>query len=172
MAEYTYKDIIIDPDSDEANNAIGKVCLFGESPRELLSDAYMDKAPEGILTNMEDGFFVVDNEGYWDCIIVKKEEPKPKYVPFESTHEFISAYYKANNEIVVNTESMLSGFGMWLRCKENFDSNARPFLACVSEIYDDCITIGKYPDPITFKGLLEYCEFLDGSPCGKEVEDE
>ena len=172
MAEYTYKDIIIDPNSEEAKNAVGKICYFSDSPRTLLSEIDCKRPVEGILTNMDDGYFEVDNEGYWDCIILKKEEPKPKYVPFESTHEFISAYYKANNEIVVNTESMLSGFGMWLRCKENFDSNARPFLACVSEIYDDCITIGKYPDPITFKGLLEYCEFLDGSPCGKEVKDE
>lgn len=172
MAEYTYKDIIIDPTSEEAKNAVGKICYFSDSPRTLLSEIDCKRPVEGILTNMDDGYFEVDNEGYWDCIIVKKEEPKPKYVPFESTHEFISAYYKANNEIVVNTESMLSGFGMWLRCKENFESNARPFLACVSEIYDDCITIGKYPDPITFKGLLEYCEFLDGSPCGKEVKNE
>ena len=172
MAEYTYKDIIIDPTSEEAKNAVGKICYFSDSPRTLLSEIDCKRPVEGILTNMDDGYFEVDNKGYWDCIIVKKEEPKPKYVPFESTHEFISAYYKANNEIVVNTESMLSGFGMWLRCKENFESNARPFLACVSEIYDDCITIGKYPDPITFKGLLEYCEFLDGSPCGKEVKDE
>lgn len=172
MAEYTYKDIIIDPTSEEAKNAVGKICYFSDSPRTLLSEIDCKRPVEGILTNMDDGYFEVDNEGYWDCIIVKKEEPKPKYVPFESTHEFISAYYKANNEIVVNTESMLSGFGMWLRCKENFESNAKPFLACVSEIYDDCITIGKYPDPITFKGLLEYCEFLDGSPCGKEVKDE
>ena len=172
MAEYTYKDIIIDPNSEEAKNAVGKICYFSDSPRTLLSEIDCKRPVEGILTNMDDGYFEVDNEGYWDCIILKKEEPKPKYVPFESTHEFISAYYKANNEIVVNTESMLSGFGMWLRCKENFESNARPFLACVSEIYDDCITIGKYPDPITFKGLLEYCEFLDGSPCGKEVKDE
>ena len=171
MAEYTYKDIIIDPTSEEARNAIGKICYFSDSPRTMLSEIDCKRPVEGILTNIEDGYFEVDKKGYWDCIIVKKEEPKPKYVPFESTHEFISAYYKANNEIVVNTESMLSGFGMWLRCKENFDSNARPFLACVSEIYDDCITIGKYPDPITFKGLLEYCEFLDGSPCGKEVKE-
>ena len=172
MTEYTYKDIIIDPNSEEAKNAVGKICYFSDSPRTMLSEIDCKRPVEGILTNIEDGYFEVDNEGYWDCIILKKEEPKPKYVPFESTHEFISAYYKANNEIVVNTESMLSGFGMWLRCKENFESNARPFLACVSEIYDDCITIGKYPDPITFKGLLEYCEFLDGSPCGKEVKDE
>ena len=171
MAEYTYKDIIIDPTSEEARNAIGKICYFSDSPRTMLSEIDCKRPVEGILTNIEDGYFEVDKKGYWDCVIVKKEEPKPKYVPFESTHEFISAYYKANNEIVVNTESMLSGFGMWLRCKENFDSNARPFLACVSEIYDDCITIGKYPDPITFKGLLEYCEFLDGSPCGKEVKE-
>ena len=173
MAEYTYKDIIIDPNSEEAKNAIGKKCYMYDSPTMLLKMANSDDGARTLESIDESDYPFNDKEfgSEWTCIIVKKEEPKPKYVPFESTHEFISAYYKANNEIVVNTESMLSGFGMWLRCKENFDSNARPFLACVSEIYDDCITIGKYPDPITFKGLLEYCEFLDGSPCGKEVKE-
>ena len=169
MAEYTYNDIIIDPESEEAKNAIGKEVYYTNWPMDLLKFAIEDKG-KGILT-IASGLGFLVNDTFWQCIIVKKEPPKPKYVPFESEHEFISAYYRANNEIVVNTESMLSNFGMWLRCKENFDSNARPFLACVSEIYDDCITIGKYPDPITFKGLLEYCEFLDGSPCGKEVEE-
>ena len=174
MAEYTYKDIIIDPTSEEAKNAIGKKCYMYDSPTMLLKMANSDDGARTLESIDESDYPFNDKEfgSEWTCIIVKKEEPKPKYVPFESEHEFISAYYRANNEIVVNTESMLSNLGMWLRCKENFDSYDKPFLACVSEIYDDCITIGKYPDPVSFKGLFEYYEFLDGSPCGKEVKDE
>ena len=257
MAEYTYKDIIIDPTSEEAKNAVGKICYFSDSPTMLLKMANSNDDARTLESIDESDYPFNDKEfgSEWTCIIVKKEEPyserakrwieennlkegdyikvlrktephenrwgnvwvkemsnyigktlkvlainslsglislkcndigykfpyfvlekveepKPQYVPFESVHEFISAYYKANNEIIVSTESMLSGFGMWLRCKENFESNDKPFLACVSEIYDDCITVGKYPDPITFKGILEYCEFLDGSPCGKESKDE
>ena len=36
MAEYTYKDIIIDPTSEEAKNAVGKICYFSNSPRNIL----------------------------------------------------------------------------------------------------------------------------------------
>lgn len=258
MAEYTYKDIIIDPISEEAKNAVGEGCYFGSNPKTVLDFAncnekkflrvlecikpeednpfydynygfpciivkkeepYSERAKKWVEeNNLKEGDYIKvlrktePHENRWGNVWVKEmsnyigktlkvlainslsglislkcndigykfpyfvlekvEEPKPQYVPFESVHEFISAYYKANNEIIVSTESMLSGFGMWLRCKENFESNDKPFLACVSEIYDDCITVGKYPDPITFKGILEYCEFLDGSPCGKEVEDE
>lgn len=177
MTEYTYSDVIIDPESEEAINLLGNIVFYGYNPKSCINAANENKKSNiGKLIEIKESNttpFIIENnghKGFFSAIIPFKMNPG--YVPFESTHEFISAYYKANNEIVVNTESMLSGFGMWLRCKENFESNAKPFLACVSEIYDDCITIGKYPDPITFKGLLEYCEFLDGSPCGKEVKDE
>ena len=36
MAEYTYKDIIIDPTSEEAKNAVGKICYFSNSTRNIL----------------------------------------------------------------------------------------------------------------------------------------
>ena len=121
MAEYTYKDIIIDPNSEEAKNAVGKICYFSNSPRNILSDIYCKSAVEGILTNMDDGYFEVDNEGYWDCIILKKEEPKPKYVPFENADEFIDAYDNANYSVKNGTaENKLFNYGgIWLRNKND-----------------------------------------------------
>ena len=39
MAEYTYKDIIIDPEGPRLENAIGKECYLSDYPREALKHA-------------------------------------------------------------------------------------------------------------------------------------
>lgn len=161
MAEYTYKDIIIDPTSEEAKNAVGKICYFSNSPRNILSDIYRNSAVEGILTNMDDGYFEVDNEGYWDCIILKKEESKPKYVPFQDGREFFNSYLSVESRLE-KEDYFLSNHGIWLK-----DKTSKAYYM-VTKIWD----IGDDSDEISWKELLEYYTFLDDSPCGKEVEDE
>ena len=176
MAEYTYKDIIIDPNSEEAKNAVGKICYFSNSPRNILSDIYCKSAVEGILTNMDDGYFEVDNEGYWDCIILKKEEPKPKpkYIPFENVTEFLDAYRNAPG--CLNEEAFyLSKNGIWLKQKEP------KAYVMVTEIWDVGVVIGDNKFIIDEESicnnttdwgeLLKDFTFLDNSPCGKEVKD-
>ena len=166
MAEYTCKDIIIDPDSEEAKNAVGKICYFSNSPRNILSDIYCKSAVEGILTNMDDGYFEVDNEGYWDCIILKKEEPKPKYVPFENADEFIDAYDSANFSVKNGTveNKLLNYGGIWLRNKNDAS------MYMVIEIWNDGVVLGSDQIATPWKYLLDDYKFLDGSPCGKEVK--
>ena len=179
MAEYTYKDIIIDPDSEEAKNAVGKICYFSNSPRNILSDIYRKSAVEGILTNMDDGYFEVDNEGYWDCIILKKEEPKPQYVPFKSKEEFIEAYHYHDNAKYSETEDILLNYGMWLW------SNEDGSYKLVTEIWNAGVVIGDdkmritneeghidvFNDTTSWVKLFSEYRFLDGSPCGKESKD-
>ena len=180
MAEYTYKDIIIDPNSEEAKNAVGKICYFSNSPRNILSDIYRKSAVEGILTNMDDGYFEVDNEGYWDCIILKKEEPKPQYVPFKSKEEFIEAYHYHDNAKYSETEDILLNYGMWLW------SNEDGSYKLVTEIWNAGVVIGDdkmritneeghidvFNDTTSWVKLFSEYRFLDGSHCGKEVKDE
>ena len=175
MAEYTYKDIIIDPTSEEAKNAVGKICYFSNSPRNILSDIYCKSAVEGILTNMDDGYFEVDNEGYWDCIILKKEEPKPKpkYVPFENVTEFLDAY-RNTPDCLPEEVSYLSHNGIWLK------DNEIDAYCMVTEIWDMGIVIGNknitigettvFNDITSWDELLEDYTFLDGTTCGKEVK--
>ena len=179
MAEYTYKDIIIDPNSEEAKNAVGKICYFSDSPRNILSDIYRKSAVEGILTNMDDGYFEVDNEGYWDCIILKKEEPKPQYVPFKSKEEFIEAYHYHDNAKYSETEDILLNYGMWLW------SNEDGSYKLVTEIWNAGVVIGDdkmritneeghidvFNDTTSWVKLFSEYRFLDGSPCGKESKD-
>ena len=166
MAEYTYKDIIIDPTSEEAKNAVGKICYFSNSPRNILSDIYCNSAVEGILTNMDDGYFEVDNEGYWDCIILKKEEPKPQYVPFKSKEEFIEAYHYHDNAKYSETEDILLNYGMWLKDKNSHE------IFLVTGVFNQSIHICDFDSDESWGELLNEFTFIDGSPCGKEVEDE
>lgn len=165
MAEYTYKDIIIDPTSEEAKNAIGKICYFSNSPRNILSDIYRKSAVEGILTNMDDGYFEVDNEGYWDCIILKKEEPKPKYVPFESKEEFIEAFHYHDNANYSETEDILLNYGMWLKDKNSHE------IFLVTGVFNQSIHICDFDSDESWGELLNEFTFIDGSPCGKESKD-
>ena len=39
MAEYTYEDIIMDPEDPRLEGAIGKECFFSEYPKRLLNSA-------------------------------------------------------------------------------------------------------------------------------------
>ena len=103
MAEYTYEDIIMDPEDPRLEGAIGKECYFGDYPKKLLNSAIYN-LPEYLdcLTDIrKEGpcTFVDKNGSKWALIIIKKEEPKPKYVPFKTLDEFIESYKKAEERI-------------------------------------------------------------------------
>ena len=55
----------------------------------------------------------------WNCKIIVKEEPNPKYIPFESIEEFLTAYFKsvANSECIQKT---ISSTGIWLKHNDAF----------------------------------------------------
>ena len=166
MAEYTYEDIIMDPDDPRLEGAIGKECYFSDYPKKLLNsaiynlpeylDCLTDIRKEGACT------FVDKNGSGWTLIIIKKEEPKPKYVPFESKEEFIEAFHYHDNANYSETEDILMNYGMWLKLNELY-----VLVTCISDEY-----IKTFESCYFWNELLENFEFLDGSPCGKEVKDE
>lgn len=250
MTDYTWDDIIINPTSDRAKEAIGKEVYFSECPGTCLFCANSkDNEYSGVLDHIKANDisqFVMTNGTSWQCIIVKKkesyeerakkwirdndlkvgdyvkvirrakdyedgwdscwtkgmddfvgkvipvltigeargvlislrccewigcdfpyfvlekvEEPKPEYVPFESPQEFISAYSKTCKEAMPDTESMLSGFGMWLKCGEHYES--------VTYIHNKGIAVDDVSK--SWRTLFNSYTFLDGSPCGKLVEE-
>ena len=165
MAEYTYKDIIIDPTSEEAKNAVGEGCYFGSNPKTVLDFANCNEKKFlrvlECIKPEEDNPFYDYNYGF-PCIIVKKEEPKPKYVPFESKEEFIEAFHYHDNANYSETEDILMNYGMWLKLNELY-----VLVTCISDEY-----IKTFESCYFWNELLENFEFLDGSPCGKEVKDE
>ena len=170
MAEYTYKDIIIDPTSEEAKNAVGEGCYFGSNPKTVLDFANCNEKKFlrvlECIKPEEDNPFYDYNYGF-PCIIVKKEEPKPKYVPFESIEEFVERYTEVKEGTEFGTfEDNLLQCGMWIKSKDDDD------LSQVTVIREYGICIDTMSTFVSWKNLLDDFEFIDGSPCGKEVEDE
>ena len=188
MAEYTYKDIIIDPTSEEAKNAVGKKCFVSNIPTSCLEHAnendydFLTKL-NSINLNLENPFNVKFNgvEHNFNSIIVKKEEPKPKYVPFETLDEFIESYKKAEERIdCSNIEGYIASCGMWLK---NTD---RDVYCLVTEIWNYGVVVGDSKmkttnegddeyftinEVTTWKELFREYTFMDDSLCGKEVEE-
>ena len=165
MAEYTYKDIIIDPTSKEAKNAIGKKCYMYDSPTMLLKMANSDDDARTLESIDESDYPFNDKEfgSEWTCIIVKKEEPKPKHVQFQDGREFFNSYLSVESRLE-KEDYFLSNHGIWLMDCENGDY----FL--VTEIWGDGVVLGSNQETTHWDDLLEDFIFLDGSPCGKLME--
>ena len=189
MAEYTYKDIIIDPTSEEAKNAISKEVYFADTPASCLNaaknnnKAYLGYLKELDLGDEEQPFYInefVSAPSSWTCIIVKKEEPKPKYEPFETLDEFIESYKKAEERIdCSNIEGYIVSCGMWLKDTD------RDVYCLVTEIWNYGVVVGDsrintikdgdeyytINEVTKWETLLREYTFLDGTPCGKLMEE-
>ena len=172
MIEYTRKDIIMDPNDPRLEGAIGKKVYSSSDINLVLNRANNDEY-EMTLTQVEDvdsePFTVMNTDGTEydaDFIIIKqKEKSKPKYVPFGNVTEFLDAYRSAPG--CLNEEDYyLSKNGIWLKQKDPKGH------VMATEIYDNGVVIGSNISETPWGELLEYYTFLDGIPCGKEVEEE
>ena len=182
MPEYTYEDIIMDPNDPRLEDAIGKECWLSDYPKEVL-DYARNNLKEFRLKSIEkeENFPFVDNnhEDNWALIIIKKEEPK-KYVPFETLDEFIESYKKAEERIdCSNIEGYIASCGMWLKDTD------RDVYCSVTEIWNYGVVVGDSnmnttkdgDEYFTMNGVTEWKKlfmeytFMDDSPCGKEVEE-
>ena len=78
MPKYTYKDVIIDPTSEEAKSYLGKMVYFADNPTVCLNAANNnDDCFCEILGRIKDGYFPFaargSNEPGWACIVPCKE---------------------------------------------------------------------------------------------------
>ena len=182
MAEYTYEDIIMDPNDPRLEDAIGKECWLSDYPKEVL-DYARNNLKEFRLKSIEkeENFPFVDNnhEDNWALIIIKKEEPK-KYVPFETLDEFIESYKKVEERINYSkAEDYIASCGMWLKDKD------RDVYCLVTEIWNYGVVVGDsrlnttkdgdgyftINEVTKWKQLLREYTFMDDSSCGKEVQE-
>ena len=163
MAKYTYKDVIIDPASEEAKNCIGKVVYYADSPTQCLKYANYryNGAPCSILqeiTTCTSYPFITKNSA-GGCIIPKKEEPKSKYIPFSNPDEFIDAYISnLDKRMDIGAIHKLDKFGMWIKYKDDY--------VLVTYIEQSGINSGTELAS-DWQDLYDNYTFLDGTPCGK-----
>ena len=182
MSEYSYNDIIMDPNDPRLENAIGKECYLSDYPREALKHAINHTIKYRLKSiNKEEICPFVDDEDEdnWACIIIKKEEPKPRYVPFKSKEEFIESYHYHDSSKYSETDDILLNYGMWLWSE--VDGSRK----LVTEIWNAGVVIGDdkmritneeghidvFNDTTSWVKLFSEYRFLDGSPCGKESKD-
>lgn len=165
MTEYTYKDIIIDPTSEEAKNCIGKEVYFSDNISICLYRAHNEiNSFMGVLQGITERYcypFRV-NDSYYQVIIPKKEEPKPEYVPFKNIDEFIEAWMCTQEK--PETVNVIDCFGIWLR--HIVDDEKQPIVLAV-EIWNDGLVLGDDCEITRWEELLEHYHFLNGTPCGK-----
>lgn len=189
MSEYTYDNIIIDPHKEGIGSLIGKEVYFEAKPFLCLKAANEKLASNsGILVEVYkdsiNPFCVKGKSGSYKypCIIEKKEELKPEFIPFESADEFLDEYDNANYSVSNGTlgNKLLNYGGVWLKSKKDNS------LCMVAGICDDGLVICDkkmtISDSIEYNVKMSWAEiladflFLDGTPCGmnslRRTEDE
>lgn len=172
MNKYIYKDIIIDPTSEEARNCVGKEAYFADNPSRCLrlaNNSCNDYCRILREIKTDTSFpFVLGNQGTGcACIIPKKEKPESEYkdyVPFTSELEFIDKCDDVHGNLLdFNLDyAFLSYRGIWLKDKITEE------IKLVSGITKDGLYVnGNY---VKWENLLSDYIFLDDSPCGRPKE--
>ena len=169
MDKYTYSNLIIDPTKEGIESLIGKEVYFSDIPNICLENANKNDISyfgtlERIRKDGNNPFMVksILSTTYWSCIIPKKEEPKPKYVPFKNQKEFLGAYQKFKENIKSDTfENNLADYGIWVKDKNEISCSL------VIEIWNEGVALGGDTQSIYWRDLFEYYTFPDGSACGK-----
>ena len=191
MNEYTWKEVIVNPTSEDANNCIGKEVYASLSPIQCLriANGNYEKKDRFFLDsiNPDNNFpFYIKlveagnpNIAYksFPCIILRDEELESKYVPFKDYGEFIKYYASSISNTSLDSKILSLG-GIWLKW-QGID-----VFHMVTEIWGKGVIIGSKKlntlpklnneyyttnEITTWDELLKEYTFLDGSPCGKEV---
>lgn len=177
MSEYTFKDLITDPETPGLEGLIGKEVYAYDIPGQCLSCANGDDSFYlGTLIDIRKDhtypFFVKhgDMSSYYSCIIPKKEQPKYPYKSLESMEEFVDRYDEVMKGVeYASFEDELLQCGMWLK---DVDDNNKPVYRLVSEIRNEGVRISEYGcfnwEELFSKGFL----FPNDTPCGKLIEAE
>lgn len=176
--EYTENDIITDVSDPRLKDAIGKTVYVAHKLYGSIVDNANnnDSANKGVLVNLgydpSHPFEVHTELGlHWDRIILSKNQPpRKKYVPFDFDDPEVRK--ELMGKTIVNNygldgegefrEAMIVGF----ENKSDEDSD------CWSSNGDTDGTIVWTSDSgFHADEFLKKCTFLDGSPCGKLVEE-
>ena len=179
MDEYTYDNVIINPNTEGIESLIGKEVYFEDNPSYCLMHAN-EKLTDGlgilvkIIKDSANPFRIEQNDTVYSrpCIIEKKEEPEPEFVPFASADEFLDEFEEANYSITHGTleYKVLEYGGIWLKSKKDAS------LCMVAGVRDNGLVICD--KKMTISGSIEYNVkmswaeiladfiFLDGTPCG------
>ena len=169
MAEYTYADIIMDPEDPRLEGAIGKECYLSDFPKIVLDVARSNSTVDRLKRIEKEKacpFVNEEEESNWAVIIIKKEEPKPEFMPFKNISEFLNAY-RSVVRWLGEQDLYLNNRGIWLK-----DKDKDGVFYVVTEIWKDVVVLGSDRHTTIWEDLLDGYTFLDDTPCGKLAEEE
>lgn len=149
--KYTYADVIIDP--KDLRVEIGAEYYFEDTAKQVLELAQDNVGSSKLEEIYESNFpFKVKGVTSGYACIIRKKEPKKKYVPFDLSKEEDRARLR----------------GAWVRHKQNPEREN-----LITGLGDETVDFAVYfGDVAVGTGvLLENFEFVDGGPCGKLVEE-
>ena len=152
MPEYTYADVIIDPEDPRVE--IGKEYYFGDNPTSLLYGVQHNWPIRKLedVSNQAPSISPFYNGSSFFACVIRKKEPEKKYVPFDLS----------------DPEARKSLRGKWL-----IGNQGREEMITAFHTLED----GKWTADMssfanaTGDGLLRFYTFDDGTPCGRLVEE-
>lgn len=161
MSEYTYKDVIIDPEDPRIEIGKGKKYYFGCLPRDVLEKANTNSSLIGELKEIrkEDDFpfvFMGFTDGF-SCVI-RKKEPEKRYVPFDLSKE----------------EDRDALRGKWVKLDQDgffYEFQITEFIRICDEASTYMVRLPNGSQK-TGEELLLFFVFLDGSRVGKPANKE
>ena len=174
MNEYSYDNVLIDPNKEGIDRLIGKEVYFEDNPSYCLMHAN-DRSTDSlgvlvrIVKDSANPFRIEQNGSVHSCpcIIEKKGETETKHVPFESKEEFVERYKEVMEVVEFDSfEDNLFQCGMWLKHAD--DDPSKSVYRLVSLIKDEGVRISEWGFFDWGDLLLAGFLFLDDTPCGKE----
>ena len=163
---YTKEDIIFYTEDLNVDELIGKECYFSNSPKEGLKKANEDKDSLKLVSIDKNSIspFIDEENLRWIFIIVKKTQ----YVPFKTAKEFIEGYIATSKYAkyyrITDVSTDIDGLSMWLT------TNGTEYLN-VTHITNAGIKLGADNMIKDWNYVFKNYRFLDGSYCGKKVDD-
>ena len=151
MTEYTYKDVIIDPEDPRVE--IGKKYYSGIVSNDVLNFANHNEELVKLI-EVEPGTkypFHIKSDGCdcWTCLLIRKKEPEKKYVPFDLSDPEVRKILR----------------GMWIRRKDDSEEKMLWWFWKANGYW-------MADEDIRADELLRDWIFDDNTPCGKLVEVE
>ena len=177
MNEYSYDNVLIDPNKEGVDRLIGKEAYFEDNPSYCLMHAN-DRSTDSlgvlvrIVKDSANPFRIEQNGSVHSCpcIIEKKGETETKHVPFESKEEFVERYKEVMEVVEFDSfEDNLFQCGMWLKHAD--DDPSKSVYRLVSLIKDEGVRISEWGFFDWGELLLAGFLFLDDTPCGRRKND-
>ena len=168
MIEYTFADIIMDPEDPRLEGAIGKECYLSDFSKIVLDVARSNSTVDRLKRIEKEKacpFVNEEEESNWAVIILKKEEPKPEFMPFKNISEFLNAYRSVASWLG-EQDLYLNNRGIWLK-----DKDIDGVFYIVTEIWKDGVVLGSDQSTTKWDDLLCGYTFLDSTPCGRFVKE-